>query len=214
MAVNLQSAGLATLWLALLACPGTIRAQAPDQWRSGLPHLGFTAELATTLDTDNQADWIRAYPCSGSAGGAAFCVRIAVSQTRSTQTIVLDTNAKGVRIASHDVDGDHLQDVLIMDADDGSPLGVWINDGRGGFKESDVRSYPSSIWHEDPLLCQTRDPEHASPASMNGVQDLCLAPFALKAPLPEADRPFTGLEAACSGSASLAGYSGRAPPAR
>ena len=211
--MRLRSAGLPTLWLALLACPGTIRAQAPEQWRSGLPRIRFTAELATTLDTDDQADWIRAYPCWGPAGGAAFCVRIAVSQTRSTQTIVLDTNAKGIRIASHDVDGDHLPDVLIMNADDGSPLGVWINDGHGGFKESDVRSYPSSVWHEDPLLCQKRAPEHASLASLNGVQHFCLAPSALRAPLPDADRPISGLEAVFPGSASLAGHSGRAPPA-
>jgi len=211
--VRLKSAALSTLWLALLACPGTIRAQAPEPWRNALPRIGFTAELATTLDADNQADWIRAYPCSGLAGGAAFCVRIAVSETRSTQTITLDTSAKGVRIASHDVDGDHLQDVLIMDAADGRPLGVWINDGHGGFKESDVRSYPSAVWHLDPLLCHTRAPEHAPFAAMNGVQDLCLAPGALKAPLPHADQPSRGLVTASPVSAILAGYSGRAPPA-
>jgi hypothetical protein len=214
MAVKLRSAYVLALWLALLACPGTVHAQAAGQWPGGTPHIRFTAELATALDADSQTDWIRAYPCAGAAGGAAFCVRVAVSQTHSTQTIVLNTKAKGVRIASHDVDGDHLPDVLIMSADDGRPLGVWINDGRGGFQESDVRYYPSAVWHEDPLLCQTRPPENVPLASLNGVQDFCLAPLTLKAPLSDTARSFADLQDAAPRSTSLAGHSGRAPPAR
>ncbi len=202
------------IWLALLACAWTNHAQAAEPWRNGLPRELFTAQLATALDADNQADWIKAYPCVGPAGGASFCVRVAVSATRSTQTIILKTNAKGVRITSHDVDGDHLQDVLIMSADDGSPLGVWINDGQGGFKESDVSFHPSSIWHEDPLLCQTLPPERAFFASMNGIQDFCLAPFALNAELTDADQSFSNLEVAFHSSARFGNHLGRAPPAR
>jgi hypothetical protein len=212
--LNLRNTGLLAVWFALLACAWTPHAQAAEPWRSALPHEFFTAELATALDADNQADWIRAYPCVAPAGAAASCVRIEVSETRSTQTIVLKPNAKGVRITSRDVDGDHLQDVLIMSADDGSPLGVWINDGHGGFKESDVRSYPSSIWHEDPLLCQTHPPERTSLASTVGVQDFCLALLALKVPLPNSDRSLSDLEVAVPHSARLGGHSGRAPPVR
>jgi len=212
--VKVRSAYASTLWLALLACPGAIHAQAADPWHGGLPHALYTTELATALDTDSQTDWIGAYPCTGAAGGAAYCVNVEVSQTHSTQTIVLDTNARGVRIASHDVDGDHLQDVLITSAEDGRPLGVWINDGHGGFRKSDVRLYPSSVWHEDPLFCQTLPPEHAPFAAMNGVQDCCVSPFTLRAPLPDANRSVGDLAVAAPGSASLAGHSGRAPPAR
>jgi hypothetical protein len=212
--VYLRTTGLLAFWGALLTCAWTPHAQAAEQWRSGLPHELFSAELATTLDADNQADWIRAYPCAVPGGGAAFCVRVAVSETSSTQTIIMKTNAKGVRISSHDVDGDHLPDVLVMSADDGSPIGVWINDGHGGFQESDVRSYPSSVWHEDPLLCQTRPPEHVPLASMNGIQDFSLAPFALKAPLPDANQSFSYLQVASPSSACFGIHSGRAPPSR
>ena len=198
---------------ALLACPGAIHARAAEQWRSELPGIRFAAELATSLDTDDLADWITAYPCAAPAGGATFCVGIALSQTHATQTIVLDTHVKGVRIASHDVDGDHLPDVLVMSAEDGRPLGVWINDGHGGFKESNVRFYPSSVWHVDPLLCQTGAPEHAAFASMNGVQDSCLARFAPQAPLTDADRSCNHPGSSSPRSAKLAGHPGRAPPA-
>ena len=212
--MKLRSTGLLAFWFALLACAWTPRAQAAEQWPSGVSHEFFTAQLATTLDADDQADWIRAYPCVGPVGDAAFCVRIAVSETHSTQTIILKTNAKGVRITSHDVDGDHLQDVLVMSADDGSPLGVWVNDGHGGFKESDVRSYPSSIWHEDPLLNEAFPPELTAFASMTGVQSFCLAPFALTAPLPDADQSFRNPGVASPSFARFGTHYGRAPPAR
>jgi hypothetical protein len=212
MAVNPRTTGLWTLWLALFVCPWAMRAQAADHWRSGPPRGFFTTELATTLDSDNQADWIRAYPCPGPSGAAAFCVRVAVSETRSTQTIVVRTNAKGVHVTSHDVNGDHLQDVLVMSADDGRPLGVWINDGHGGFEKSDPRLYPASVWHEDPLLCPESPPERATPAALNGVQYFYLAPFVLTAPLPEADRSFNSLEVASPRSARFDNCFGRAPP--
>jgi hypothetical protein len=141
-------------------------------------------------------------------------VRVVVSQTHSAQTIVLKTNAKGVRITSHDADGDHLQDVLVMSADDGSPLGVWINDGRGGFRESDVSNYSASVWHEDPLLCASAPPDRVSLASINGVQDFCRNPFAVKEPLLVAHQTF-GIAEVLSPLSSLRWHhSGRAPPTR
>jgi hypothetical protein len=212
MIVNLGRTGSLALWLAVLACAWAPHAQAAEQWPNGLSHEFFTAELATTLDADNQTDWIRAYSCTGPAGGAASCLRVEVSETGSTQTILLNTAAKGVRITSHDVDGDHLPDVLVFSAEDGRPLGVWINDGHGGFKESDVRSYPASVWHEDPLLCRTPSPEYIPLASTNGVQDFCLDPCLLKTPRLDSGRSLGDLEVAAPHSARLDGHSGRAPP--
>lgn len=212
--VNLKKTVSVTCWLALLACAWASPARAAERWGSWLPREFFTAELATTLDADGQTDWVRAYPCIGPGGSASFCVRVVVSETRSTQTIILKTKAKGVRITSRDVDGDRLPDVLVMSADDGSPLGAWINDGHGGFKESDVRSYPSSVWREDPLLCQSRFPERNSFASMSGIQDFCLTPFATRTPLKDTDRSFGHLEDVSFCSACPSNHSGRAPPAR
>jgi hypothetical protein len=214
MAVILKRTTLVALWLALFACLGKSHAAAPEQWPSGLPHEFFTAELATTLDADNQADWIRAYPCRGPDSGFYYCVRVAVSQTHSTQTIVLKTNAKRVRVVSHDVDGDQLQDVLVMSADDGTPLGVWINDGRGGFKQSDAGLYPKSVWHEDPLLCPSSPSERNPLAAMNGIQNLYLEPFALEEPLLDAEQPFCAAQVPHPRSACHSNHSGRAPPVR
>ncbi len=179
------------LWLGLLACPQPGSALTDAPWRSAALQDYPAAELATALDADGQTDWIRAVPCGQPDGSLGFCVRVAVSQTRTTQTIYLGSDIKSVRIASHDVDGDELPDVLVMAGKEGSPLGVWINDGHGGFKRSDPNLYPKSVWHEDPLFCSPPSPpEGNSLASLSGVQFLGLEPSSLNEPLLAASPSF------------------------
>jgi hypothetical protein len=54
----------------------------------------------------------------------------------------------GVRIIPRDVDGDWYLDLVISSAWSFAPVGVWINDGHGGFIRGDPSAYPESIWTE------------------------------------------------------------------
>jgi len=149
--------------------PRTIRAQAPEQWRSGCrayvsPRNWLPRWIPTTRRIGSEA-----YPCWGPAGRAAFCVRIAVSQTRSTQTIVLDTNAKRHPHRISRCGRRPSPDVLIMNADDGARLGVWINDGHVDSRNPTYVPIHRPSGTKIPSLPEARS-EHASLASLNGVQ--------------------------------------------
>jgi hypothetical protein len=54
------------------------------------------------------------------------------------------------------VNGDWNLDLVITTAWSFTPVGVWINDGHGGFIRSDATAYPQSIWTEGPhILSET-----------------------------------------------------------
>jgi hypothetical protein len=200
------------LWLPLLAVLWSSPALAGEQLGDAGTYRLPVASLATTLDTDHQTDWITAYPCTGPSKGAYYCIDVETSETHSTQTLLIEGGLSGVRIVSRDVDGDHLPDILVMTGDDGRPLGIWLNDGHGGFHISDPHLYPASIWHEDPLLFPTSRAEQFPLASMTGVQTVFLSPHRYTAPLSRVSQSPGGWDspAACAGRTYQ--NSQRAPP--
>jgi hypothetical protein len=50
------------------------------------------------------------------------------------------------------VDGDWDLDLIITSARTLSPVGVWINDGHGGFNRSDLTPHLQSTWAEGPRM--------------------------------------------------------------
>jgi hypothetical protein len=167
-----------------------------------------TTALATRLDADGRADWIRAFPC----GESFHCLNIDVSETHSTQSILLETRAAAVRIASRDVDGDGLPDLLVADAEGGAPLGVWLNDGQGGFTPSDATLYPESIWDPDPLVTLPGTPDDMPLAALDDLRDFCLDRPAASEPLLNAPQAFACAPAVAARAARFENHFGRAPP--
>jgi len=49
-----------------------------------------------------------------------------------------------VRLGARDVDGDHDRDIVIEDPLTRAPIGVWINDGTGAFREGDLSDFKSA----------------------------------------------------------------------
>jgi hypothetical protein len=65
----------------------------------------------------------------------------------------------GLNIIPRDVNGDWEPDLIITSAWSFAPVGVWINDGHGGFVPSNSGTYPQSTWGEDPGLFSDRSRE-------------------------------------------------------
>jgi len=71
----------------------------------------------------------------------------------------------GLRIIPRDVNGDWDLDLVITSAWSFTPVGVWINDGHGGFTRGDPTAYAQSIWNEGPgILSET--PHETFPATV------------------------------------------------
>ena len=169
--------------------------------------------MATALDNDRKADWISAFRCQGPTAGTYYCLQVTETQTHSTQTLLIKGGPGGIRIVSRDVDGDQLQDILVMATGDGRPLGIWINDGYGGFRIADPLLFPARIWHEDPLLFPIPPPEHFSFASADGVQTFLLKPRRFAEPVLQPSRYLGIVDLPPTSGASSYDHSGRAPPA-
>jgi len=82
----------------------------------------------------------------------AFQYRIELTLTTRVGPSSFSFSSKddGVRIIPRDVDGDGDMDLVITSAWSFAPVGVWINDGHGGFTQGDLTAYPQSIWNEGP----------------------------------------------------------------
>jgi hypothetical protein len=65
----------------------------------------------------------------------------------------------GLSIIPRDVNGDWEPDLIITSAWSFTPVGVWINDGHGGFIPTDSAAYPQSTWGEGPRLFSDRSCE-------------------------------------------------------
>jgi hypothetical protein len=89
-------------------------------------------------------------------------------------------------VIARDVDGtgDDL-DLIIKSARSLAPVGVWINDHRGGFTKADPSLYASSIWFEVPLLVFVNPPESVHPAGLPSHPS-CINPPARRFPFKNA----------------------------
>lgn len=208
--MNLRHTVAQALWLAALALPGLVQAKPVVP---ALAPLTPVNRLATQLDNDGRTDWVRAYRCHGPDGRLYHCLRIALSKAHTTQRIRIRTSASTLRITSHDVDGDHRPDLLVVNADNGTPLGIWLNDGHGRFKEGDASIYPSSIWHDDPLISAVATDDDNSPEALDDIQESCLDSVSIPDPLFDAATPITFVEPHQAHAARQLGHAGRAPPA-
>lgn len=62
----------------------------------------------------------------------------------------------GLNLFAWDVDGDHDLDLIVTNVFSNAPVGVWLNDGAGGFTETPSSAYSAAIWHSfEVSLCST-----------------------------------------------------------
>jgi hypothetical protein len=70
----------------------------------------------------------------------------------------------GLVLTARDIDADHDQDLVLRDAFAGEALGVWLNDGMGGFSETEPADFPGA-GDEPPSLEKRASSFHQSAAS-------------------------------------------------
>lgn len=65
--------------------------------------------------------------------------------TAGRQSIRLVGPVGGLQLLARDVNGDHAIDLVVMTAGLGEPVAVFLNDGHGGFSQSDRNDFPGAF---------------------------------------------------------------------
>jgi hypothetical protein len=76
--------------------------------------------------------------------GADYWVRLQLSTAR-TQTFRIVAPAGGIEIASRDVNGDHVVDLVLTGAWIAQPVAILLNDGHGIFSRIDPAAFPEAF---------------------------------------------------------------------
>ena len=130
------------------ALPGGKWDDAPAQSSVLAPAIRGTAGLAD-FDGDSRTDIAFARQRGLVNGVYHYQIEVLLSaQPRTTFEVESGPAGGGLHISVKDIDGDRDLDLVITTEFGREPVGVWINDGHGGFTPGDVAIYPDSIWQE------------------------------------------------------------------
>ncbi len=101
----------------------------------------------TDLDGDLSPDMVRSTMVGPEARGFAYTVEFQMSAGRLSKPIrVHARDVWGLQIVPRDVDGDHDLDLVVTTGAYAHAVGVWLNDGKGGFTSAGILQFPASIW--------------------------------------------------------------------
>lgn len=115
--------------------------------------LSVNAPTVSGKSVDHRYDRVIVEPAG--RGPRGFRYRIVVdSSTRIPEsTLDLAAASEGLVVRARDLDGmGNDLDLIIESASSYIPIGIWINNHRGGFIKTDPGDYAISIWSENPQL--------------------------------------------------------------
>ncbi len=112
-------------------------------------------------------------------GPKGFRYRIVLDSSAHGAASSLDLTAEegGLLVIARDVDGvGNDLDLIVKSAWSLAPVGVWINDHRGGFTKVDSSTYAPSIWNETPWILSENQTNNLQPAAAPSYQS-CIHPL-------------------------------------
>lgn len=133
----------AALRLCLLVLVGSFFGSIPAQASNvSLPISGTRLPFAIDdFDGDHRPDLASVQQISNSSSGTIYRLEFQLSAV-GLQSIHLVGPSGGLRIATRDVNGDDIPDLIVSSAWREEPLAVLVNDGRGAFSLADPSSFP------------------------------------------------------------------------
>ena len=152
---RLTAAGCGILALAILSmsaanCPAA-GAPLPAQAREPIP--GCYCVRRANLAPDQRFDLVIVQAKGRGPQGFRFVISLLSLARAPESTLDLAAGESGVLVTARDVDGvGNDLDLVIKTAKSFAPIGVWINDHRGGFVKADSRIYAQSLWADGPML--------------------------------------------------------------
>src|SRR6266850_6299585 len=177
----------------------------------GAPFSGSGLPFAIAdFDEDQSPDLASVHSESHSSSLASYDVRLHLSEA-GQQSIHLVGPSGGLRIATRDVNGNDIPDLIVSSAWRGEPLAVLVNDGRGTFSLADPSSFPgvsggsgTTLNGKLPQTDTVATPRKLPVRNLSGSRYL-LHPSPATGSIPQADfATFTSL--------LLESLLGRAPP--
>jgi len=119
-----------------LACP-----QLEEQGRAA----AFAPQFAIgDFDGDHRPDLANVRTGAGSRSGVLYWIDFRLS-TGLRRTFGVTASAGGLKLASRDVNGDHLLDVVVTSSLTDEPVAVFLNDGRGNFTPREPSAFPEAF---------------------------------------------------------------------
>lgn len=101
---------------------------------------GGTAWTVADFDGDGHPDLLTARP-EVAGPGFRHRIQIQLSGAGRTVTFAIDGIQPGIQIAARDVNGDHDIDLVFTTAVSHQPVGIWLNNGAGGFARDRNAAY-------------------------------------------------------------------------
>ncbi len=115
--------------------------------RVDLAKVPLPPAVIADLDGDSKVDVAVGTRSGNSTAGFLYRLDIDLSgSTRTSSFTFFDRHSMAIQVSTVDLDGDHDLDLVVTGQPFNGPIGVWINDGSGGFQKDESGQYGSSVW--------------------------------------------------------------------
>jgi hypothetical protein len=122
--------------------------------------LTLNCAPAAEIGSQHLLDLVIVEPKGRGPQGFRFQIVLDSATRGAESSLNLAAHAAGLIVTARDVDGiGNDLDLIIKSANSFTPIGIWLNNHRGGFIKADANLYAPSLWADGPLLLSANPPE-------------------------------------------------------